>query len=194
VALVVNAWFTRFASADAWVQTVGVLVAWVACNVAGALLYAIVEKRTHRWARSRPSPGAVPADAWAKQTYSPRYNSWLMRRWFIAVFAVHFFLSVGAFAFGHTDIQMSVSEGNNNLVEVLDDAHHPGQDKDLLGEAPDHGLTDSQPDLPDIIKPVAVSLGTAPAQPFPPDLRWVQPVSPTLEGLQRPPRLPATIG
>jgi peptidoglycan/LPS O-acetylase OafA/YrhL len=63
VALVVNAWFTRFASADAWVQTVGVLVAWVACNVAGALFYAVVEKRTHRWARSRPIPGAVPAGA-----------------------------------------------------------------------------------------------------------------------------------
>ena len=36
VALVVNAAFTRYASPDAGVQTLGVLVAWLACNLAGA--------------------------------------------------------------------------------------------------------------------------------------------------------------
>lgn len=58
VALVVNAWFTRYASADAWVQTVGVLVAWVACNVAGAAFHHGVEQRlgrlSHRRTRTRP--------------------------------------------------------------------------------------------------------------------------------------------
>jgi peptidoglycan/LPS O-acetylase OafA/YrhL len=63
VALVVNAWFTRFATADAWVQTTGVLVAWIACNLAGALFYALVEQRAHRLARGGRHPQAVPAGA-----------------------------------------------------------------------------------------------------------------------------------
>ena len=130
----------------------------------------------------------------SRSVCSRRYNSLPMRRWFVAVFALHFFLSVGAFAFGHTDMRVSGNEGANNLVELMNGGHSPAQDKDLLGSAPDHGLTDSQPDLPDIIKPVAVSLVCASAQPFPPDLQWVQHVSPTLEGLQRPPRPLAAIG
>lgn len=64
VALVVNAWFTRYASADAWVQTLGVLVAWLACNVAGAAFHHGVEQRLGRLGRlrSRTTPGqsAVP--------------------------------------------------------------------------------------------------------------------------------------
>lgn len=54
VALVVNAWFTRYASADAWVQTAGVLLAWLACNVAGAAFHHGVEQRLGRLGRSRP--------------------------------------------------------------------------------------------------------------------------------------------
>lgn len=52
VALVVNAWFTRHASADAWVQTLGVLVAWLACNLAGAAFHHLIEQRL---ARPRPA-------------------------------------------------------------------------------------------------------------------------------------------
>lgn len=48
VALVVNAAFTRFAPADPVVQTVGVVLAWLACNVAGALFYHQVESRLRR--------------------------------------------------------------------------------------------------------------------------------------------------
>lgn len=45
VALVVNALFTRFVAPDPWLQTVGVVCAWMACNVAGALFYLAVEAR-----------------------------------------------------------------------------------------------------------------------------------------------------
>jgi peptidoglycan/LPS O-acetylase OafA/YrhL len=48
IGLVVNAAFTRFAPADPLVQTVGVLLAWLACNVAGALFYHQVEHRLRR--------------------------------------------------------------------------------------------------------------------------------------------------
>lgn len=52
VALVVNAAFTRYASPDAGVQTLGVLVAWLACNVAGAAFHHGVERRLSRLGRS----------------------------------------------------------------------------------------------------------------------------------------------
>ena len=55
VALLVNAWFTRYASADAGVQTLGVLVAWLACNLAGAAFHHGVEQRLGRLGRARPA-------------------------------------------------------------------------------------------------------------------------------------------
>ena len=57
VALVVNAWFTRYASPDAWTQTFGVLVAWLACNLAGAAFHHGVEQRVAGLGRARrPRP------------------------------------------------------------------------------------------------------------------------------------------
>ncbi len=58
VCLVVNAAFTRFAPQDVLVQTAGVIVAWIASMVAGALFHYGVELpigRALRWApRRRP--------------------------------------------------------------------------------------------------------------------------------------------
>lgn len=48
IGLVVNAAFTRFAPPDPVVQTVGVLLAWLACNLAGAFFYHQVEHRLRR--------------------------------------------------------------------------------------------------------------------------------------------------
>jgi len=53
VALVVNALFTRYAPADVWVQTLGVVVAWLACNAVGALFYHGVELRLNRAGSAR---------------------------------------------------------------------------------------------------------------------------------------------
>lgn len=61
VALVVNAWFTRYASPDAGVQTLGVLVAWLACNLAGAAFHHGVEQRLGRVGRARPPTQALLA-------------------------------------------------------------------------------------------------------------------------------------
>lgn len=48
IALVVNAWFTRFASPDPATQTLGVLLAWGVCNAAGAVFHHLVEQRLVR--------------------------------------------------------------------------------------------------------------------------------------------------
>ena len=59
IALVVNAWFTRYGGADAEIQTGGVLLAWLACNLAGALFHHGVEQPLGRlW---RPRDPALPA-------------------------------------------------------------------------------------------------------------------------------------
>ena len=49
VSLLVNALFTRFAPPDPLWQTGGVLLAWLACNLAGALFFHQVEQRIGRW-------------------------------------------------------------------------------------------------------------------------------------------------
>ncbi|MEN9843354.1 MAG: hypothetical protein RLZZ612_1183 [Pseudomonadota bacterium] len=51
VALVVNAAFTRFAPTDAGIQTLGVVVAWMACIAAGAAFYHWVEEPLRRLAQ-----------------------------------------------------------------------------------------------------------------------------------------------
>jgi peptidoglycan/LPS O-acetylase OafA/YrhL len=59
VALVVNAGFTRYASPDPWVQTFGLLVAWVACTLVGAAFHHGVEQRLSRLGRTGPRTQAV---------------------------------------------------------------------------------------------------------------------------------------
>lgn len=61
VALVVNALFTRYGNADPVTQTVGVLLAWLACNLAGALFHQAVEQRLSRVGRRRTRPPALSA-------------------------------------------------------------------------------------------------------------------------------------
>lgn len=112
-----------------------------------------------------------------------------MRRWFIAVFSLHFFISVGAFAFGKIDIHAPGNGQNQAVFALVGDIHDPTQEDDLLGAAPDHGLTDSQPELPEFIPPVSIPVAVGLPQPAPEDVRRVPPRAPTLEGLQRPPRV-----
>lgn len=62
IALVVNAWFTRYGGADAEIQTGGVLLAWLACNLAGALFHHAVEQPLGRIGRAR-EPAALALSA-----------------------------------------------------------------------------------------------------------------------------------
>jgi len=61
VCLVVNAAFTRFAPQDVLVQTAGVILAWIASMIAGALFHHGVELPIGRALMWAPEPRAVPA-------------------------------------------------------------------------------------------------------------------------------------
>jgi peptidoglycan/LPS O-acetylase OafA/YrhL len=61
IALVVNALFTRYGSPDAAVQTGGVLLAWLACNLAGALFHHFVEQPLGKLGRRREPVPALNA-------------------------------------------------------------------------------------------------------------------------------------
>ena len=61
IALVVNALFTRYGSADAAVQTGGVLLAWLACNLAGALFHHFVEQPLGKLGRRRKAAPTLSA-------------------------------------------------------------------------------------------------------------------------------------
>jgi peptidoglycan/LPS O-acetylase OafA/YrhL len=61
VCLVVNAAFTRFAPQDVLVQTAGVILAWIASMIAGALFHYGVELPIGRALMSVPGRRPVPA-------------------------------------------------------------------------------------------------------------------------------------
>jgi peptidoglycan/LPS O-acetylase OafA/YrhL len=63
VALVVNALFTRYASADPLTQTTGVLLAWLACNAAGAAFHHGVEQPLGRLGRPQRAGASTVTSA-----------------------------------------------------------------------------------------------------------------------------------
>lgn len=121
-----------------------------------------------------------------------------MRRWLVAVFALHFLVSVGAFAFGsHAHPAAAQAPAAQALLaEAASPASVSGQADAGLGKsanaAADHGLIDDQPDLPECLDvPIRAAahgpIGRTPPPPLAKDL-----TPPVLDGLQRPPRgLPA---
>lgn len=110
-----------------------------------------------------------------------------MFRRLIAIFALHFFVSVGFFAFGHTQVGVATSLSTGEALTSADLAE-VGHEGDLLGSAPDHGLTDSQPELPEQMQLTVLAL--MPGRPLPapaaPLLRAH--THPALDGPRRPPR------
>lgn len=49
VALVINAAFSRFGSDDPALNAGGMVLAWIACNIAGAVFFHLVENRARQW-------------------------------------------------------------------------------------------------------------------------------------------------
>lgn len=112
-----------------------------------------------------------------------------MRRWLVAVFALHFLLSVGAFAFGNFPAEAPQQAQVQGLMEEVATAAQPASDGTLKASPPqDHGLTDTQPDLPECLDvPIAASTrGEHLRTPSPPLAQDLTP--PVLDGPQRPPR------
>jgi hypothetical protein len=114
-----------------------------------------------------------------------------MRRWLVAVLALHFFLSVGAFAFDKLPTPESFGGDAHSLVaERVAALSDPASEAVQTGQTADRGLTDLLTDLPECLDaPIAASgrsevLHTPP----PPLARALTP--PVLDGPQRPPRGP----
>lgn len=114
-----------------------------------------------------------------------------MRPWLAAVFALHLFLSVGAWAFGpsHGGEAVQASPAQSLVIEVAATAAQPAHDDGLSADHwPGHGPTDAQADLPECLDaPIATSgPGEHLRTPSPPPAQDLTP--PVLDGLQRPPR------
>lgn len=111
-----------------------------------------------------------------------------MRRWLIAIFAVHFLLNVGFFAFGKIDTVGAQAAGDSAVSSPFAGSNHPVQIEGLMGVAPDHALTDGQADLPEVlVASVALISGQATTlHPAPPP--FVKLIFPANDGPRRPPR------
>ncbi|MDO9436764.1 hypothetical protein [Hydrogenophaga sp.] len=113
-------------------------------------------------------------------------------RWLVAVFALHFLLSVGAFAFGKVAPHAVLPVAAQSLpadVATLAAADTSAPEGALsAAQLTDHALSDTQPDLPECLDVfIATSSRSAPLRaPSPPLAKDLTP--PVLDGLQRPPR------
>lgn len=113
-----------------------------------------------------------------------------MRRWLVAVFALHFFLSVGAFAFDRLPTPESFAgAAHSSLVaERVAALSEPTSEAAPTGQTADRGPTDLLTDLPECLDaPIAALSRSEVLHSLPPPLaRDLTP--PALDGPQRPPR------
>lgn len=112
-----------------------------------------------------------------------------MRRWLVAVLALHFFLSVGAFAFDKLPTPEPFAGAAHSLVaERVAALSDPAPEAGQTSQTADRGLTDLLTDLPECLDaPIAASGRSEALHTLPPPLaRDLTP--PALDGPQRPPR------
>ncbi len=113
-------------------------------------------------------------------------------RWLVAVFALHFLLSVGAFAFGkvpaHAVLQVAAPSLQAEAATTASADTSAPEGELTAAQLTDHGLSDTQPDLPECLDVfIAMSSRSAPLRtPSPPLAKDLTP--PVLDGPQRPPR------
>lgn len=113
-----------------------------------------------------------------------------MRRCFIAIFALHFFLSVSAFAFGDLQGAQLVQAHAAGVAQTEMTTAQTGanQDPGTSASSASHALVDEVPDLPDSLPRIFA------AQRPPVDggstiaFRQRAAVTPSLDGLLRPPQ------
>lgn len=112
-----------------------------------------------------------------------------MRRCLIAIFALHFFLSVSAFAFGDgpSKVATGVAAAAQSTAEQTSEAPGLG----LADASANHALVDELPDLPDSLpRSRVVQKPPVDGGPFIGYRQRAAP-PPSLEGLLRPPQLAA---
>lgn len=107
-----------------------------------------------------------------------------MRRWFFALFTLHFCLSVGMFSFAHADVQ-GVLDHARAAQAVHADA--PDMLELLAGlEEAEHGLTDGHADIPEFIHALLTFAVVPPSSVYRAPLLQHRD-SPLLADLHRPP-------
>ena len=109
-----------------------------------------------------------------------------MCRWFIAIFL--FVLVAGSALLVPVAVGTDVAHDRPSVVTALEgDTPEPASNPARLGAAPDHGLSDTPSDLPEVILAVdpAPAPGPVAGGPLPPASH--KRLQPTLDGLQRPP-------
>jgi len=112
-----------------------------------------------------------------------------MRRWFLALFALHFWVLGAAFAFGHGDLQPQPRAWLVSEVMAQTDTAALSADGDTLDRAaPEHVLADAQPELPEGLSPGMHAGLPVMIPPAPTGFRQPPPVLPWVDRLERPPR------
>lgn len=111
-----------------------------------------------------------------------------MRRWFIAIFSLLFFASVGLFAFSPIEASASSPSAPTELTDhsslILNSDQEVGFDDEDYG----HGAADSQIELPEQMQHSAVHMFATHLAPSPAAMPLPAVKAPTLDGLRRPPR------
>ena len=111
-----------------------------------------------------------------------------MCRWFIALFSLLFYASVGLFAFSPIEVSASspsvptVLAEHSSLILSLD------QEVDFDDESYGHGAADSQIELPEQMQHSAVCMLPTHHAPSPAAMPLPAVKAPLLDGLRRPPR------
>lgn len=118
-----------------------------------------------------------------------------MRRWFIALFALHFWVLVAAFALGQGSAppQARATATAEPWVAAINVAVLAVDTETLDPATPEHALADTQPELPEGLSPVVHPGLAVVIPPAPTEIRQPPPVSPWVARLERPPRLPLTL-
>lgn len=118
-----------------------------------------------------------------------------MRRWFIALFALHFWVLVAAFALGQgsAPTQARATATAEPWVTVINGAAMAIDAETLDPTTPEHALADTQPELPEGLSPVVHPGLARVIPPAPTEIRQPPPVSPWVARLERPPRHSLTL-
>lgn len=113
-----------------------------------------------------------------------------MFRCFIAIFALHFFLSVSAFAFGDVAVGQN-AQGHTAAVSQAEPVGSPGtvsQDPVKAESSLSHALVDEVPELPDSLPRILAAQKTPVGNVACSGYRQRAVLPPSLDGLLRPPQ------
>jgi len=111
-----------------------------------------------------------------------------MRRWIVAFLALQFLCSVSFFAYGQGSASLACADADRVVFCATHEASEVGQAERLSVLDTEHDLLDEIPDLPEGVDLPSRRAAQGNAWSGPLAFAYPERVSPTLDGLQRPPR------